>query len=272
MIESADAVSATEALQVGLIDFVAEDLDDLLQQLDGFTVTTDEGEITLTTNGAVVDEVEPSFIEQLLAILTNPNIVFLLLTIGVQAILIEISSPGGWVAGFIGVVCLALAAYGLGVLPVNWFGILFLILAFVLFILDIKAPTHGALTAAGVASLIVGALVLFNSPSVPSFQRVSVPLVVGVSIATGLIFFVILGFALRAQRAPVRTGMESLTGRVGSVRRDLNPVGLVQVGGERWTAESVNRGEIIPRGTSVEIVQVEGLKIIVRSLDESPPS
>jgi len=107
-------------------------------------------------------------------VLTNSAIVFLLITIGVQAILIEISSPGGWVAGFIGVVCLALAAYGLGVLPVNWFGVVFLIAAFVLFILDIKAPTHGALTAAGTVSLIVGALVMFNSPNVPSFQRVPV--------------------------------------------------------------------------------------------------
>ena len=121
-----------------------------------------------------------SFIEQLLLMLTDPNIVFLLLTIGVQAILIEISSPGGWVAGFIGVVCLTLAVYGMGVLPVNWFGIIFLLTAFVLFILDIKAPTHGALTAAGVASFIVGALVLFNSPGTPQFQRVSVPLVIGV--------------------------------------------------------------------------------------------
>ena len=91
--------------------------------------------------------------------LTDPNIAFLLLAIGVQAVLIEISSPGGWVAGFIGAVCLTLAVYGMGVLSVNWFGILFLVIAFVLFVLDIKAPTHGALTIAGVASFIVGALV-----------------------------------------------------------------------------------------------------------------
>jgi membrane-bound serine protease (ClpP class) len=113
--------------------------------------------------------------EDLLTVLANPNIAFLLLAIGVQAILIEISSPGGWIAGFTGVVCLLLAIYGMGLLPVNWFGILFLAVAFILFILDIKAPTHGALTAAGVGSFIVGALILFNSPNVPSFQRVSVP-------------------------------------------------------------------------------------------------
>jgi membrane-bound serine protease (ClpP class) len=266
MIETAEAVSATEAMEVGLIDFVAEDVDDLLEQLNGFTISTGSDQITLNTTGAIVTEISQSFIEQLLSILTNPNIVFLLLTIGVQAILIEISSPGGWVAGFLGAVCLALAAYGLGVLPVNWFGVIFLVIAFVLFILDIKAPTHGALTAAGVASLIVGTLVLFNSPSVPDFQRVSVPLVVGVSIGTGLIFFVILGFALRAQRTPVRTGMESLVGRTGTVRKDLNPIGLVQVAGEQWTAEPFDAGEPIPRETPVVVVEVQGLRLKVRRI------
>ena len=269
MIESAEAVSGREALQVGLIDFIARDVDDLLAQLDGFIVETRAGEIVLNTEGAEIVEVSPSFIEQLLAVLTNPNFVFLLITIGVQAILIELSSPGGWIAGFIGVVCLALAAYGLGVLPVNWFGIIFLIIAFVLFILDIKAPTHGALTVAGVASLIVGALVLFNSPSVPSFQRVSVPLVVGMSIATGLMFFVILGFALRAQRTPVRTGIERLIGQTGTVRKDLNPVGLVQLAGEQWTAESIEKGENILTGSRVEVIQVDGLRLIVREIESS---
>lgn len=264
MIETAEAVSATEALEVSLIDFIAEDVEDLLGQLDGLTVSTSFDEVILNTSGAIVSEISQSFIEQLLSILTNPNIVFLLLTIGVQAILIEISSPGGWVAGFLGAVCLALAAYGIGVLPVNWFGAIFLVIAFVLFILDIKAPTHGALTAAGVASLIVGTLVLFNSPSVPNFQRVSVPLVVGVSVGTGLVFFVILGFALRAQRAPVRTGMESLVGRVGTVRKDLDPIGLVQVGGEQWTAEALIPGELIPREASVEVIEVSGLRLKVR--------
>ena len=92
----------------------------------------------------MTDDLRVSFIEQLLMMLTDPNIVFLLIAIGVQAILIEISSPGGWVAGFVGVICMALATYGMGMLPVNWFGLIFLLTAFVLFILDIKAPTHGA--------------------------------------------------------------------------------------------------------------------------------
>jgi membrane-bound serine protease (ClpP class) len=264
MIDTARAVSASEALEAGVVDFIATDLNDLMVQLDGFTVTTQAGEQVLQTQGAVIQELRISFIERLLAVLTNPNIVFLLIAIGVQAILIEISSPGGWIAGFIGVVCLSLASYGLGVLPVNWFGIIFLVTAFVLFILDIKAPTHGALTVAGVGSLIVGALVLFNSPNVPSFQRVSVPLVIFSSIFTGLMFFAILLFALRAQSIPVRMGQASLLGKIGTVSSELNPRGIVQLAGEQWTAETQDEPLPITVGERVKVVQVEGLRLWVQ--------
>lgn len=268
-IEEATAVSAEEALEIGLIDFIAWDIHDLLSQLNGYTVETPSGVIKLVTTDAEVDRMELSFIEQLLAVLTNPNIVFILLTIGVQAILIEISNPGGWAAGFIGVVCLSLAVYGFGVLPVNWFGLIFLVTAFVLFILDIKAPTHGALTAAGVGSLIVGALVLFNSPITPQFQRVSVPLVVISSIITGGMFAVAVAFAIRAQKTPVRMGQESLIGRVGFVRQEIPPFGSgqVQLAGELWTAELAEGDESIPKGERVEVVQVQGNRLKVKTLN-----
>jgi len=265
-IESAKAVSANEALEAGLIDFVADDVPDLLEQLDGFTVQMPEGALTLETGGAVIERVEATFIEELLAMLINPNIVFLLLTIGVQAILIEIGSPGGWVAGFIGVVCLSLAAYGLGVLPVNWFGIVFLVTSFVLFILDIKAPTHGALTAAGIGSFIVGALVLFNSPGTPQFQRVSIPLVVIVGLLTGAMFGVLVGFGLRAMRTPIRAGREALVGKSGYARSDVELTGQVQVESELWTAEAVEGSEAIRKGDKVQVVEVKGLRLRVRKL------
>jgi len=266
-IDTAKAASASEAIQVHLVDFIAADVPDLLQQLDGFSVETISGFQILHTSDAIVIPFNQSLIEQLLATLTDPNIVFILLTIGVQAILIELSSPGGWVAGFIGVMSLALAAYGLDILPVNFFGLIFIATAFVLFILDIKAPTHGALTTAGVGSLIVGALVLFNSPGTPAFQQVSVPLVVGTSIFTAAIFFTILTFALRAQKAPIRTGQESLVGRLGITRSNLAPygTGTVQLGGELWTAELVaGQTGIIVEGEQVEVVGVKGVRIYVR--------
>jgi membrane-bound serine protease (ClpP class) len=267
MIDEAKAATADEALKVKLIDFVADDLEDLLQALDGFTVQMNDGAQTINTSNVETAPLNMSFIEQFLLFLTDPNIAFILLAIGVQAILIEISSPGGWVAGFIGVVCLTLAVYGMGVLPVNWFGIIFLLTAFVLFILDIKAPTHGALTTAGVASFIIGALVLFNSPGVPQFQRVSVPLVVATGFIIGLMFMVMLVYALRALKVPVSAGIESLIGKMGTARTAVEGSGgQVQLGSELWSAELVDTSESIGKGDKVEVVEVKGLRLKVRKI------
>ena len=267
MIDEAKAATAKEALDVHLIDFIADNVDDLLESMDGLTVQVNNETHVLQTAHANTEPLDMSFIEQFLLFLTDPNIAFLLLAIGVQAVLIEISSPGGWVAGFIGVVCLTLAIYGMGVLPVNWFGIIFLLTAFVLFILDIKAPTHGALTTAGVASFIIGALVLFNSPGVPQFQRVSVPLVVATGFIIGLLFMVMLVYALRALKVPVRAGIESLIGKIGTARTAVEGAGgQVQLGSELWTAESVDTSELIGKGDKVEVVEVKGLRLKVRKI------
>ena len=262
-IESAKAVSAQEALEAGLIDFVTGDIEMLLHQIDGKMVDA-HGERVLHTENAIITEVPQNFIEQFLQVLTNPNIVFLLLSVGVQAILIEISSPGGWIAGFIGIVCLALGTYGLGVLPVNWFGLIFILTAFVLFILEIKAPTHGALTVAGLASFVIGFLVLFNSPSTPSFWRVSVPLVVGTGLAIAIGFLTLLTFVIRAQFRPVEVGAESLVGRTAEARSDLNPRGMVQVAGELWSAILENDEDEITSGERVDIIGVDGIRLRVR--------
>jgi membrane-bound serine protease (ClpP class) len=264
-VDYARAISVSEAYQVGFIDFRANDIEDLLRQLDGFSVTVNGEERQLHTAGAQVENLSLSLIERILIVLTDPNIVFLLLNIGVISILIEISSPGGWVAGFTGVIMVALATYGLGILNVNWFGLIFLITAFVLFILDIKAPSHGALTIAGTGSLIVGALVLFNSPGTPQFQHVSVPLVFAVSLTAAAVFFVVLTvFILPAQRIRVRTGQSVLIGQVGVVRTALAPRGNVQVGGELWSAKLMDGEENIPAGVRVKVVRVEGLQLRVQ--------
>jgi membrane-bound serine protease (ClpP class) len=265
-IESAIAVSASEALKAHLVDFIANDTNDLLNQLDGYIVQMADGPRTLHTSEATTEDLTMSLIEQLLQLLVDPNFVFILLSIGVQAILIELSSPGGWVAGFVGMVCLALAAYGLGVLPVNWFGLAFLIIAFVLFIVDIKAATHGGLTAAGIGSFIVGALVLFNSPGTPQFERVSLPLVIMVALVIGISFAIIVGIALRARKKPVITGQEGMRGKTGIARTDINPSGQVQCGAELWTAELAEGQGKIREGEKVEVVKVEGLKLMVRKM------
>lgn len=264
MVETARAISATEALQVGLVDFIADDLDALLLQLNGFTVQMPGGLRTLNTENARVQPFGMSFIEQLLDILVNPNIVFLLLGLGVQAILIEISSPGGWLAGFIGAVCLALGAYGLGILPVNWFGLLILLISFVLFFLELKTPTYGGLTAAGIGTFIVGALVLFNSANVPDFFQVSVPLVIGTGIVTGVMFALLMGLALRAQFVPHSMGQESLAGQVGIAKSKISPHGQVQLNSELWSADLAEGEKPIAAGEQVIVDSVHGVRLKVR--------
>jgi len=266
MVDNAKAVSAKEAFDAKLIDFIATDTNDLLKKLDGFNVLMPNGTHVLHTTGAQTEAVDMSIIEQLLLILTDSNIVFILLSLGVLALQIELSHPGGWVAGFIGVICLALALYGMGLLNVNWFGLVFLVTAFVLFILDIKAPTHGALTAAGIGSFIIGALVLFNSPGVPQFQRVSVPLVIGVSIAIGLMFATILTLALRAQQNQIQTGVQTLIGTTGIARTDIGLTGQVQLISELWSAQAAEGSEKISKGDHVEVVEVKGLRLKVKKI------
>lgn len=263
-IEEARAVSADEALKVGLVDIVADDLDDLLRQTEGKSVVVDGQSLILHTQNAPREDFPNTAVEQVLMMLTNPNIVFLLLAIGVQAILIELASPGGWVAGFVGVVCLALAVYGLGLLPVNWFGLIFIAAAFVLFFLELKMPTHGALTVTGVVSFISGALILFNSVEAPEVQHVSLPLVVFVGVLTAATFALGVGFALRAQKAPILTGMEALLGQQGTVRVALDPHGQVQVAGELWSAEPAEGERLLEEGARIQVTAVDGVHLRVK--------
>ncbi|MEN4042533.1 MAG: nodulation protein NfeD [Anaerolineaceae bacterium] len=263
-IETARAVTVDEALAVGLIDIKAVSIDDLLVQLDGRTVMLNDQQFVLRTAGASTQEVPYTFIEQVLMMLINPNLVFLLLAIGVQAILIELSNPGGWVAGFIGAVCLLLAFYGFGALPVNWFGIIFIIIAFVLFILELTTPTTGFLAVAGVISFISGALILFNTAEVPGFPPVSIPLVVGTGIFMGVTFLAAAAFALRTRNIPVQMGVEAIRGKVGIVHAALNPRGTVSLLGEEWSAELIEGAGPAREGEPVEVIRVDGLTLKVR--------
>jgi membrane-bound serine protease (ClpP class) len=257
-IEEAKAATADEALEMGVIDFVADDVDDLLLQMDGFQVEINREEVTVHTAGAETRELPMNFVEQLLHIITNPTVAFILLTIGINAILFELSSPGGYAAGIVGALCLLLAFYALGVLPVNYTGLILIGLAFVLFVVDLKAPTHGVLTAGGVASLVAGALLLFNSP----LYQISLSAVVAVALVTGLFFAFAVAKVVQSHRRPTVTGREGLIGQVALARSRLNPGGTVFVKGELWRATALD-GPIAP-GEEVEIVSVDGFHLEVK--------
>jgi membrane-bound serine protease (ClpP class) len=267
-IANAKAVSAQEALDAGLVDFIATDMNDLLEKVDGFEVQVNGRMVTLHTAGASLNNIPQNIGEQLLNVLANPNIAFLLLAVGVQALLIELSNPGAWVPGFIGVVCLALFVYSIGVIPVNLLGLIFIVTAFVLFYLEAHSPTHGVLTVTGIVSFVVGALVMFNSPLQPGqirVQPISIPLVVAVAMINGAVFAFIFTRALQAQRVPPATGINVLIGKIGDARSDLNPSGTIYVASELWTAEA--QGGDIPSGSQVEIVGVDGVKLLVKRKD-----
>jgi membrane-bound serine protease (ClpP class) len=272
MIDEATAVTGDEALEAGLIDAVATDLDDLLTQLDGLTVEVNGQEVTLQTAGATQESSEMSAVERVLHALSNPLLIGLLITIGVQAILIEISNPGGWVAGFIGFVCLALGLYGLGTLPANWLGLGLLVLAFVLFILEVKTPATGVLAIAGVITFLAGLLVLFNSPGSPEFARISIAGAIGITAFASAFFLFVLAKALQAQTSRPLVGDEALVGMVGPVRSALAPSkkveagltqGTVLISGELWRAIGE---EEIDRGEQVIVKSVDGFTLRVKRL------
>ncbi len=261
-IRESETANEQEALELGLIDLVAEDLDDLLAQFDGRVVPLGAGEVTLHTATTAVRETPMSPVEQILSVLINPNVAFLLLTLGIQLIILELWAPGGWVAGFVGVFCLALAAYAMRILPLNWLGLLLIGVSFVLFFLDVKTPGVEALTFVGVGTFIAGALVLFNVSGGSPYGRVSVPLVVGMALAIGGFFAFIVAKGLRAQKLPPVTSVSTLVGCRGVVRSPLDPLGTVQVAGELWTALADD--EPLAEDEPIEVVAVEGLRLRVQ--------
>jgi membrane-bound serine protease (ClpP class) len=227
--------------------------------MDGFQVEVGRREVTLQTADAEARELPMSFVEQFLHIITNPTVAFILLTIGINAILFELSSPGGYAAGIVGVICLLLAFYALGVLPVNYTGLILIGVAFVLFIIDIKAPTHGALTIGGIAALVAGALILFNSP----LYKVSISSVVSVAVVTGLFFAFAVAKVAQAQRRPAVTGPEGLVGVQAEARTSLTPEGIVFLKGELWDATAMDDVPI-QAGEIVEIVAVDRFHLQVK--------
>jgi membrane-bound serine protease (ClpP class) len=230
-------------------------------------VLVDDQRVTLATASATQRELPANIVEQILFALVNPLLLGILLTLGVQAILIEISNPGGWVAGLIGVLAIGLALYGLGQLPVNWLGFGLIIVAFVLFLMEVKAVAHGALGFTGAIILVAGLLVLFNSPGTPDFLSISIPAAIAISLITALFFLFVLGKAIGAQRAQPITGVEGLIGQKGPVRialtsEDLKAPysGMVLVAGELWKAQS---DEEVNKGEPVVVTAVEGVTLRV---------
>jgi membrane-bound serine protease (ClpP class) len=265
-VKEARAVSAQEALDAGLIDLIASDVPSLLEEIDGMEVEINGDTRVLHTTEAALIEIPMNWLERFQIFLSDPNVIALLLGLGPVLILIEARTPGGWLAGTLGTILTALALYGLGILPVNWLGLVLIGLALTLFFLEIKAPVHGVLTIAGAISLAAGLIILFSQPEIAPFGQISIPLVVGQSLLMAALFFTIAMIGLRAQKLRPATGYPALIGQIGRVTRDLDPVGMVQVFGERWRAVASD-GITIAEGATVEVIDADRMRLTVRRTD-----
>lgn len=262
-VEEAAAATADQALEIGVVDAVASDVADLLRQLDGLQVEVNGQPQRLRLEPAQVEELPLTGLESFLSTLINaivlPGIAILLIVLGVQAIISEFSQPGGGVFGVIGAIALLLGLYALGILNANWVGLGFIALSFLLFFLDIKAPTHGALTLGGIITFVLGSVVLFSGTETP----IPWGTIIGLAIASALFFGFVVAKAVQAQRWRPTWGQESLIGAAAEVRSALNPTGVVLVQGELWDAELQDEAGPVPAGAQVTVVGRNGLRLLV---------
>jgi membrane-bound serine protease (ClpP class) len=249
-----------DALEANLIDLRADSLEELIALIDGWQVKLANGlEVTIDTDGYSANRNEMSFIEKFLHAISDPNIAYILLSLGSVGIIAEIYSPGTFFPGIVGAISLLLAFYSLGVLDANLGGILLILLAFGLFIGEVLTSTFGIFTAGGVTALVLGSLILF--PESGALFQVNPWLIAGMAIVITAIFAFVITRIVRAHRRQAYTGREELTGKRAIAKSDLEPEGIVLFKGERWTAVA-EKGKI-KAGEEVTITRVEGLKLYV---------
>jgi membrane-bound serine protease (ClpP class) len=261
VVESA-VIKADKALELNVIDLVADNMPDLLKQLDGRKV----GDKILQTDGAAVVEIPMSPWERFSQLILRPEVMFLLMLVVIYGIIGELSNPGAVLPGVAGAIALILVLYMSAILPLNLAGLAFIGLAVVLFIVDAFAPTHGVLTAGGIVSFFLGSLMLFNRAG-PGFE-LSLAYIIPATVVTAAFFIFVVGAGLRAQRLPVRSGPQTMLGRiVAAISRIDAQGGRVFIEGESWNAVS---DAAVDAGQPVEVVAVEGLTLKVKPKPTQP--
>jgi membrane-bound serine protease (ClpP class) len=260
------SLSAERALEEGVIDLVADTREALLDSLDGRVVELPRGAVRLDLGGSAVVELRMGFRERVLSLISNPNVAYVLFLLGLMGLFFELSNPGALLPGILGSICIILAFFAFQTLPVSAAGILLILLSIVLFILEVKVTSYGALTIGGVVSLVLGSLMLFRSP-IPAL-RVSLDVLIPAVVVTAAFFVFAVGMGLRAQRRRKVTGPEGLVGERGQARTDIDPQGKVFVHGEIWNARS---REPIRAGSPVRVVAVEGMRLWVEPAPEEEP-
>lgn len=253
------SITEYEALKKNVIDMVARDVRQLLDQVDGKKIELPEGEAKiLATKDASLNRIEISWRDRILEVITNPNVAYILYTLGMLGLFFELSNPGAIFPGIIGGICLILAFFAFQSLPINYAGVLLMVLALILFLLEVKIVSHGALTIGGIISMLLGSLLLIDSPF--PYMRVSLSLILVAVISTALFFIFAVGMGIKAQRRKPTTGEAGLIGQIAVARSPLDPEGTVFVEGELWKAIS---DQPVRAGEKVKILAVEHLTLKV---------
>jgi membrane-bound serine protease (ClpP class) len=252
-------VTEQEAVKLKIVDLVADDVPALLSAVDGRLVEMSDGKQRLATKGAEIVRAPLSWRLRLLNALIDPNVAYVLMLLGTYGLLYELMSPGAVLPGVIGSICLILAFYAFQTLPINYAGLLLIVLAVILFVAEIKVPSYGLLTVGGIVAMFLGSVMLMKS-QLP-YLRISLKVIVPSVLGTALFFLFVVGMAVRTFGARPVTGAEGLVGRHGIARSDLGPTGTVFVHGELWEAQS---GETIHVGDEVVVTAVEGLRLKVK--------
>ncbi|TMD67623.1 MAG: nodulation protein NfeD [Chloroflexi bacterium] len=253
---------ADEAVTLGVVDFESRDLDTLLNDLDGRQVVKGGHTYTLQTAHAAVDRYNLGGFDQFLQAVADPNLVYLLFLLAIIGIGFWVTHPGLVIPGVVGVIAGILAALSLFNLPINIAGVILILLAILLFIVDLKAVTHGVLTTGGIIAMTLGGLLLIDTGFLS--EAVNIPLLLFTVLVIAGIFLFILRKVIAARRQPYATGEESMIGAAGTVREPLDPKGMVFVNGALWQASSL--GGTIPAGTAVRVIKVDGLRLQVEPL------
>lgn len=256
-------LESEEAVEMNVADFIANDLTELLEKADGREVDLNGEKVLLQTAGAEVERLEPDWRTRFLSILTNPNVAYLLLIVGLYGLLLEGYNPGTWIPGVIGVISLLLAAYALSILPVNYAGLALMALGVGLIVAESITPSFGVMGFGGVVAFVVGSIILFDT-GIPGFEA-PLRVIGGVGLAAGLLMFGLVVVLARSRRRRVVSGAEGLVGRRAVVLEDFESAGPVLVQGERWHATSESP---VRKGQELYVQSVDGLRLEV---GDSPP-
>jgi membrane-bound serine protease (ClpP class) len=267
-VRSSVSVTEREAVKLKVVDFVAENLQDLLGKADGRVVKTTRGVVTLQTRDAPVKRIEVRFRDRFLALITDPNIAYILMMVGMLGIFFELQNPGVVLPGVIGGISLILAFFAFQSLPINWAGVLLILFGVSLLIAEIKIVSHGVLTIGGVVSMVLGSLMLYDAPEV-GFRVSWAVILPTVGATAGLVVWAVSAGVRAMLRRPV-TGAESMVGRLAVARGSLGPEGQVNVDGEIWRA--VAEGGAVAAGETVRVTAVDGLTLTVSRTGDKPPT